>query len=291
MSFAPNVSVRDHQISSATQVTLSYTEYLPAHEGIRADILLVHGLASSGEQFAQDGLHFAEQGFRVIVPDLRGHGLSGVPDGRINAAGFTIPIMAKDLIDILDHAGARDVHWVGNSLGGILALWLLGTPERDRLLSLAVFGSCFSMNLPAQVSHILRAAFLPGTTATAWITARTTTSSPVGRRAIETAIRQFNVDAGVAIAANVRTYDFVSNALAYKRPLMVLWGGKDHAVNMGLRSDIGKFADRPNFRRIDLPLGGHCANFDMPEAFYKALEQHWERAETASLGLRSDETL
>jgi pimeloyl-ACP methyl ester carboxylesterase len=291
LGFAPNVSVRHHQISSAANFPLVYEEYLPLQGSITADIVLVHGLASSGEQFVQEAIRFAEQGFRVIVPDLRGHGRSGVPKGGVTTAEFAIPVMARDVLDMLDHAGAQDVHWVGNSLGGILALWLLGTPARTRLKTLALFGTCFSMNLPAQVSLILRAAFLPGATATGWITARTTTGSATGQKAIETAIGQFNVAAGAAIAANVRHYDFVANARNYDRPLLVLWGGKDHAVNLGLRHDIGKFDDRPNFRRVDLPQGGHCANFDMPEAFCTALEQHWASARVEALAARSEETL
>lgn len=240
--------------------------------------MLVHGLASSGMQFHQEALHFANEGFRVLVPDLRGHGASGVPEGPIATTDFAIPTMASDVIEMLDHAGAREVHWVGNSLGGILALWLLGTPLISRLRSLALFGTCFSMNLPAQTDQVLRLSFLPGADVTAWLTARTTTASPSGREAIETAIKQFNVQAGAAIVANVRNYDFVANARAYDQPLLVLWGGKDHAVNLGLRRDIDKFADRPNFRRIDLPKGGHCANFDMPDAFRAALEAHWADA-------------
>lgn len=291
MGFAPNVSVRHHQISSAAKFPLVYEEYLPLQGTIRADLVLVHGLASSGGQFAEEAIRFAEQGFRVIIPDLRGHGRSGVPKGPIATADFAIPVMARDLVDMLDHAGAREVHWVGNSLGGILALWLLGTPARTRLKSLALFGTCFSMNLPTQTSLVLRAAFLPGATATGWITARTTTANSTGQKAIEAAIRQFNVGAGAAIAANVRNYDFVANARNYDQPLLVLWGGKDHAVNLGLRHDIGKFPDRPNFRRVDLPHGGHCANFDMPEAFCTALEQHWARAKLKTLAVRSDENL
>ncbi|UXN73251.1 alpha/beta hydrolase [Devosia sp. A8/3-2] len=85
---------------------------------------------------------------------------------------------------MLDHAGAREVHWVGNSLGGILALWLLGTPLVSRLRSLALFGTCFSMNLPAQTDRVLRLSFLPRADITARLTARTTTASPSGREAI-----------------------------------------------------------------------------------------------------------
>ena len=278
MASDTQTTILRHRIVSASGVPLVYAEYLP-RDPAHSDVLLVHGLASSGVQFHHEALQFADKGFRVLVPDLRGHGASGVPDGPIVIADFAIATMADDVIEVLDHANARKVHWVGNSLGGILALSLLGTPDVRRMRSLVLFGTCFSMNLPAQVDQVLRLSFLPGADVTAWLTARTTTASPIGRGAIEAAIKQFNVEAGAAIASNVRNYDFVANARAYVQPLLVLWGGKDHAVNLGLRGDIGKFSDRPNFRRIDLPEGGHCANFDMPDAFRAALEAHWADAE------------
>lgn len=278
MAIDTGLNIVRHQLELAPGVRLAYAEYLPREQS-GSDVLLVHGLASSGLQFHHEALHFADRGYRVLVPDLRGHGSSGVPAGPVATANFTISTMAGDVLHMLDHAGADQVHWVGNSLGGILALWLLGTPEAQRLRSLALFGTCFSMRLPNQVSQVLRLSFLLGADITAWLTARTTTLSPIGRVAIAAAIKQFNVAAGAAIATNVRRYDFVANARSYDRPMLVLRGGKDHAVNLGLRGDLGKFVDRPNFSRIGLPEGGHCANFDMPDAFRAALETHWSRAE------------
>ena len=272
-----DVIVRQHFVSSASDVTLAYAEYLPRQwNGL--DVLLVHGLASSGAQFDREAVRFAGLGFRILVPDLRGHGLSGVPQGPMAKADFTIPIMADDLIEILDHARAGQVHWVGNSLGGILALWLLGTPHAHRLRSLALFGTCFSMNLPTPVGWVLRAAFLPGRAITARLTALATTASAIGRQAIETAIKQFNVEAGAAIAANVRHYDFHANARTFQRHLLVLWGGLDHAVNLRLRGDMAKLVDHQNVRRIDLPSAGHCANFDMHDLFCVTLLAHWSAA-------------
>jgi len=268
------ITVRNHRLVTSTGVSVSYVEYRP-EVVTQSNVILVHGLASSSAQFADEARHFALMGHKVLVPDLRGHGTSGVPSGPISEDGFAIPVMACDVLDILDHAEAQQVDWVGNSLGGILALWLLGTTNASRLGSLALFGTCFSMDLPVQVSTVLRLSFLPGASVTAWLTARTTTGSTTGRAAIDKAIRQFDVLAGAAIAANVRNYDFVANAMAFERPLLVMWGGRDHAVNLRLRRDIGKFAHLPNFKRVDLAEGGHCANFDMPEQFRAALQEHW----------------
>jgi 3-oxoadipate enol-lactonase len=182
------------RLTGSGGVPLVYREYRPSG-ATRADVVLVHGLASSGVQFEAEALRFAGEGYRVLVPDLRGHGASGVPVGAILTQDFAPAVMAADMIAVLDHADARHVHWVGNSLGGILALHLLGTAHGERISTLALFGTCFSMNLPAQVSQVLRSSFLPGAGITGWITALATTSNPAGRQAIATAIAQFNVEA------------------------------------------------------------------------------------------------
>ena len=239
--------------------------------------MLVHGLASSGLQFDRDAQYLQQQGYRVLVPDLRGHGQSGIPDGPIHPADFTIAVLAGDLLAVLDHAGVSAVHWVGNSLGGILALFLLGTPQVDRLHSLTLFGTCFALQLPRRVGSLLPMAFLPGRAVTAALTARMTTASPTGRQAVATAIRQLNVAAAAAIAGAVRSYDFCDNALGFDKPLLVLWGGRDRLVNLGLGKQLAGFAGLPNFTRVDLPRAGHCANLDMPGPFRAAIETHWTR--------------
>lgn len=265
-----------HVILRADGVSISYRDYRPDGPA-RATSMLVHGLASSGLQFEQDAEYLRQQGFRVLVPDLRGHGQSGVPEGPIKPADFSIAVLAADLLAVLDHAQVSRVHWVGNSLGGILALHVLGTPDVERLQSLALFGTCFALQLPSRVGSLLPLAFLPGKSMTSGLTAWMTTASPTGRQAVAAAIRQLNVPAAAAVASAVRNYDFRDNALRFDSPLLVLQGGRDRLVNLALNKQIGQFAARPNFTRIDLPQAGHCANLDMPAPFRAALEAHWTR--------------
>ncbi|WIJ27035.1 alpha/beta hydrolase [Devosia sp. RR2S18] len=251
-----------------------------ANDKVRAVIFLVHGLGASSEQFHAEAIAFSRQGHRVLVPDLRGHGLSGVP-AKIDPTGFTGPALAQDLLDILDQAGAGQVHWVGNSLGGILALYLLGTPAEKRLETLALFGTCFSLDLPAATSLALRLVFLPGAPVIAWLTARGTTRSPQGGAIIKKAMRQFNVVAGAAITANIRRYDFLESARAFNPPLLVLRGGRDRAVNLRLKGDMEKLLDSPNLRFVELKRGGHCANLDVPVQWRTSLLGHWTHQRSA----------
>lgn len=79
-------------------------------------VLLVHGLGSSGDDWAFQIGPLAER-FRLIVPDLRGCGGSEATPGRYAIAQF-----ADDLWRLLDRLGIAQPMLVGFSMGGAVAL-------------------------------------------------------------------------------------------------------------------------------------------------------------------------
>lgn len=74
--------------------------------------LLVHGLTSSSQAWAQFGPTLAERGWYAIAPDLRGRGLSEKP-----AHGYGIPYHVNDLLSLCDALELPTVHLIGHSLG------------------------------------------------------------------------------------------------------------------------------------------------------------------------------
>ena len=238
-------------------------------------VVLCHGLAASGAQFVGDAEHFAALGYRVIVPDLRGHGRSEAPLTR-RPEDFSISTMASDLIAILDHAQADTVHWVGNSLGGILVLHLLRqVPER--FISVSIFGTCFALNVPAGLIPVLPALRqLLGPRLLGTVAAAATTRFKPARQLIAEMARAFDPGVGVAIASHVRSYDLTKEALSYPGPLLIMVCGQDHAVNLSLRPALKRFGKRPNWTIVDLPEAGHCANLDASAAWRQALTQFWQ---------------
>jgi pimeloyl-ACP methyl ester carboxylesterase len=74
-------------------------------------LLLVHGWGGDGREWSPHAEALAD-GFRVLVPDLRGHGRSEVPD-----EGNTPAEMADDLAALVRAAGAGPVVAVGHSMG------------------------------------------------------------------------------------------------------------------------------------------------------------------------------
>jgi magnesium chelatase accessory protein len=76
------------------------------------DILLVHGTGASTHSWA-DLIPLLARHFRVIAPDLPGHGFSSAGDGQ----AFSLPGMADALAALLEVLPARPAIVVGHSAG------------------------------------------------------------------------------------------------------------------------------------------------------------------------------
>jgi pimeloyl-ACP methyl ester carboxylesterase len=236
-------------------------------------IVLCHGLAAAAEQFADDAEYFRTLGFRVLVPDLRGAGRSGTP-WELVPANFSVPRLARDLLAMLDHAQVDKVHWVGNSLGGIAALEML---PAKRFLSLATFGTAYSLHLPRVGGHnLIGAAYaVLGKNIVSDLTAAMTSSDPAARALITRVLQKANPKV-TAVLANVLTrYDLIDNALETDVPILLLRGGKDSAVNRALAPTLDAMTGEPHFTLKELPDGGHCANLDATAAFREELLAFW----------------
>jgi 3-oxoadipate enol-lactonase len=264
--------VRPLQTAKAADGTLiRYADHGPA---TGPAMVLLHGLGANGTQFAADAQHFAQQGWRVLVPDVRGHGQSEAPRGY-RTEDFAIPVLASDMLAVLDAAGVDAVDWVGNSLGGIIALSLLGTAPH-RLRSLAMFGTALRLNLPRIVATALPWGYrIVGRPLLSSLTGRMTTRHKAGQALVAKMLFEFDPHVGEAVADNVRRYDLTANALAYEGPILMLRGGRDRQVNLALRDSLPALNRLPNFTLVHLPEGGHCANLDVPEAFRSALTSFW----------------
>jgi pimeloyl-ACP methyl ester carboxylesterase len=97
-------------------------------EGTGPVLLLLHGVGLSHAVWNEVVRGLAEE-FRVIAPDLRGHGASPNPPG----SHFSIPELEGDVLALLDAKKVEAAYIVGLSGGALLALRLaLDHPERVR---------------------------------------------------------------------------------------------------------------------------------------------------------------
>jgi pimeloyl-ACP methyl ester carboxylesterase len=103
-------------------------------------IVLIHGLFSDGNvNWVKFGhaAKVAAAGFRVIMPDLRAHGLSDKPQ---DAAAYPRGILARDIAGLVAHLGLDDYDLGGFSLGARTTVQLVGEGAKPRRAVLAGMG-------------------------------------------------------------------------------------------------------------------------------------------------------
>jgi 3-oxoadipate enol-lactonase len=84
-------------------------------------LLLLHGLLVTGAMF-DPLIPLLQDNFRMIIPDLRGHGESGDLPGP-----YDVPSLTADLDAVLEHAGVESCAVLGYSHGGTIAQQLAHT--------------------------------------------------------------------------------------------------------------------------------------------------------------------
>ncbi|MEV4259497.1 alpha/beta hydrolase, partial [Spirillospora sp. NPDC049652] len=111
-------------------VRVFFTDDPPAGREPRATLLLVHGYGADSDDWIFHLPGFGGR-YRVIAPDLRGHGLSSAPE-----TGYAPRDLAADLVRLLDLLGvAEPVVAIGHSLGAMVVSALaVEHPDRVRAL-------------------------------------------------------------------------------------------------------------------------------------------------------------
>jgi pimeloyl-ACP methyl ester carboxylesterase len=108
-------------------------------EGTGPAVLLVHGVGGNRTVW-NDVIPRLSSSFRLLAPDLRGHGVSPHPP----ESTYDLPELIGDLLRLLDAKGVASAHWVGLSGGALLALRAaLDAPARVRSLTM-VSGAAYT---------------------------------------------------------------------------------------------------------------------------------------------------
>lgn len=93
-------------------------------------MLLMHALGQSGADWDVVVPAFARN-YRVIAPDMRGHGTSSWP------GDYSFAAMRDDMLSLLDVLGLDRVVVIGHSMGGVVA-WQLAMTHPERVCRLVV---------------------------------------------------------------------------------------------------------------------------------------------------------
>jgi len=116
-----------HHWTASDEVDLVWRE-----TGAGRPVILLHGLFSDAfVNWIKFGHaeRIAREGFRVIMPDLRAHGLSGKPHGE---QYYPKGILARDLRELIAHLGLGEFDLGGFSLGARTTVEGVGEGLRPR---------------------------------------------------------------------------------------------------------------------------------------------------------------
>ena len=93
----------------------------------RDTLVLLHGYSADRQVWPRFARHLLDQ-YRVIIPDLAGHGDTGFDP----AWDYSAPAQARRVAALLDRLGIERAHIAGNSMGGfITAHFALAYPQRS----------------------------------------------------------------------------------------------------------------------------------------------------------------
>ena len=121
-------------------------------------LVLIHGYFSNAFtnwiRYGHAAL-IADAGFRVIMPDLRGHGDSAKPH---DPAAYPRDILAEDGMALVAHLGLTDYDLAGYSLGGRTSVRMLvkgATPRRAVLCGMGLDGILHTAGRGDYFRHVL----------------------------------------------------------------------------------------------------------------------------------------
>ncbi|NIK80210.1 pimeloyl-ACP methyl ester carboxylesterase [Paenibacillus castaneae] len=112
----------EKQRTHVNGIDLVYEECGSTNEKV---IVLIHGFCGSS-QYWQKICPLMSDEYRIIIPNLRGHGGSSSPEGT-----YTMDVMADDIAKLLETLGIDKVVMFGHSLGGyVTAAFAEKYPEK-----------------------------------------------------------------------------------------------------------------------------------------------------------------
>jgi len=259
--------------------------YLQAGTG--PPVVAIHGLGATKASMLPTVAALAPD-FRMIALDLPGFGESGKPLGAAYDARF----FADSVVELLDALGIERAHFVGNSLGGRVALEL-GLRHADRAERLALLAPSMAWRRSRPWAPLLRLLppelgalqptpgavrgivdrVIPGA-ADGWTAAGVdefmrSYLTPHGRAAFYAAARQIYLEEPHG------EHGFWPRLRTLRAPALFVWGRQDRLVPLGFARHVTDAL--PTAEHLELDCG-HVPQLERPRQTHAALRAFLRRS-------------
>lgn len=113
-------------------------------------IICLHGLTRNSKDFADVAPQLAGTGRRVLVPDVRGRGLS---DRDPDPSHYAPKVYARDVLDLMRSLGLARAVFLGTSMGGIITMTMMAL--RPRAVAAAILNDAGPEVGPEGIARIM----------------------------------------------------------------------------------------------------------------------------------------
>lgn len=202
--------------------------------------------------------------YRVVRYDRRGHGKSGVPKGP-----YSMDMLGRDALAILDALGIQKANWCGLSMGGMVGQWLAANaPQRfDKM----VFSNCtdyYPDKSPwnDRIKTIREKGLASIVTANMerWFTKGFRDSNPDTIRTFTDTFLATNLDGYIACGEAVRDMDHRALLPKIAVPVLVIAGRHDNATTLAMGESL--HARIPGAKLAVLEAA-HISNAEQPQIY------------------------
>ncbi len=246
--------------------------------GTGPDVMLLHGLGAAKSSFFDTAAALSRAGYRVHALDLPGFGGSSKRPAAYGAKYF-----ARVVLGVMDELGIDRAHFVGNSMGGRVALEMgLAHPERVSALSLLCPAVAFVKREYAPIVRLLRPEFglLPHSLGRKRIehqfwdmfADRDLVDPVLGDIVVDEFERIYrSAGARLAFLSSARAlyldapfgrHGFYPRLAELQAPSMFVWGTDDRIVSSAYRGHVEQWL--PSAEHITLDGCGHVPQIERP---------------------------
>ena len=209
--------------------------------------------------------------FQVLRYDIRGHGGSDAPSGA-----YTLELLGKDVIKLLDALDMDRVHFVGLSLGGMIGQSLaLNDPHRIKSLALCDTAAI----VPAEAEPLWHERMdrarrkgmeaLLDQTMERWFTPSFLKQNSRMLALIRQQVLATPVSGYIGCAEAIRKLNYLNRLSQIKMPALIMVGEEDPGTPVSV--SVGMHERISNSKLVILPSARHLSNVEQAEAFNAAL--------------------
>ena len=208
-------------------------------------LILLHYFSGNHTSWKQDMIDTLSKQYKLIIPDLRGHGLSSNPTKE-----FTHGLVAQDVYALMDKLGIKQARAIGASTGAMTLLHMAAL-DSTRIQAMILIGGTpyFDDQYRNQVKSITTWETFPTNWLRGWKKRHTQ-----GQEQLDMLLSQWR-----SMAFDHDDMNFSPSKMAkIKCPTLIVHGDRDRYFNVNMALEM--YEAIPNSFLWIFPNGGHLPN-------------------------------